>query len=433
MAKKAARQNRTVVVDFHSNLSEYTTFHRSVGWFMEKVLAVMCVAFFSLHKVGCALRHRYTRHGSRDRTVRVLRGSPVLVPVYQLACLDCGAVFTVLPSFIIRYKRFHVELAAKLLEYNLIMDVSYRFQARMLADLSPSTTLPSPMTLWRLMSWLGTSVPVTSLLLKLGLTPPPALLEDEKFVSQAGHQTYIAAIFSNDLMWWAGYLQSTDEATLKSAFMEFNTKVKGLLPEYSPEVFTVDAHKASQAALKETFPGAKLQECIGHAQRQVNTDLATYQRQNPDVKPEFAKKISDGTWAALNDSTSMRQFSQRMRRVRELADGDPLLTARINKLMARRHRLMTYLKIKFASRTSVPIDQAFKWLNRKYFQMQSLMTTFGGQAFSNAWAIARNFWRFMKGSKRAGQSPVEINGFDLSSRCWVEIVNVCGYGHFCQP
>lgn len=135
----------------------------------------------------------------------------------------------------------------------------------------------------------------------------------------------------------------------------------------------------------------------------------------------------------MTTSTSLSQFSQRIRRLRETLDGDTLLTTRMDKLMAARHRLMAYLTVKTTSTTSVPLDQSFKWLNRKYFQMQSLMSRLGGEAFTNAWAIARNFWRFMKGSKRAGQSPVEIHGFDLSGRPWLEIVNLCAHGSFCQP
>jgi len=58
------------------------------------------------------------------------------------------------------------------------------------------------------------------------------------------------------------------------------------------------------------------------------------------------------------------------------------------------------------------------------------MSEGGGIAFSNAWGIARNFWRFMKGAKRAGKSPVEIDGLDLSGHPWLEVVNLCAYGAF---
>jgi hypothetical protein len=133
------------------------------------------------------------------------------VPISQIRCRDCKAVFAVLPSFVLRYQRYEVHLAQSLLEYNLVMNVSYRFQGQILGDLNPELAGTTPMSLWRLMTWLGRAIPVTDLLQRLGMKPPTAFLEDEKFVSEAGHQTYIAAITHQDVIWWVAYLQATDE------------------------------------------------------------------------------------------------------------------------------------------------------------------------------------------------------------------------------
>jgi hypothetical protein len=42
----------------------------------------------------------------------------------------------------------------------------------------------------------------------------------------------------------------------------------------------------------------------------------------------------------------------------------------------------------------------------------------------NAWAITRNCWRFLKGAKRAGWSPLELAGADFMNIPWMQLVNL---------
>lgn len=423
------RERRTVSVDFGLSITEYRVCQSETATFIERVTATMRVVTHVKHLEGCSQSHRYTRHSRHPRFLHCKGTGRTSIPVSQIRCLECGAVFTVLPSFVLRYQRFEVRLAQTLLEYNLIMNVSYRFQARMLQDLNPElATVSTPMVLWRLMAWLGNAVPVTDVLLKLGLKPPTAFIEDEKFVSEAGHQTYIAAIIKDDVIWWTAYLQTTDEATLTAAFEGFRVQVQRCFPRYAPRLALTDGHTPSQAGLRTTFPSLSIQECLLHVQRKVNTDLATYRRKHPEATEEFLDSTRSRVWSAISTSRNRYEFSQRLRRVRESLKGDALMTRRINKVMARRDRLTEHLRRRDVPTTSVVLDQKFKWLDRKYFQMQSLMSDIGGRAFANAWAIARSFWRFMKGAKRAGKSPVEIAGADLSGHPWLEVVNLCAYG-----
>lgn len=426
------RDKRTITVDFGLSITQYRRIQGNTGSFIERATATMRVVTHVQHKDGCSGAHRYTRHSTRARPLHCKGTGPTRIPVSQIRCLECGAVFTVLPSFVLRYQRYEIRLAQTLLEYNLIMDVSYRYQARMLQDLNPELANTAPMTLWRLMKWLGFAIPVTELLLKLGLKPPTAFIEDEKFVSEAGHQTYIAAIIKKDVIWWAAYLQATDESTLTAMFQIFKVQVQRSFPRYEPRLALTDGHAPAQAALRNTFTSLSIQECLLHIQRKVNTDLATYRRKHPEVTEAFLKSTSTRIWKALTTSRNLYEFSQRLRRVRESLNGDPLMTGRINKVMAKRDRLMEHLGRRDVPTTSVLLDQKFKWLNRKYAQMQSFMSDLGGRALANAWAIARNFWRYMKGAKRAGQSPVEIEGVNLSGHTWLEVVNLCAYGAFAQ-
>ena len=56
--------------------------------------------------------------------------------------------------------------------------------------------------------------------------------------------------------------------------------------------------------------------------------------------------------------------------------------------------------------------------------MQTLHGPESGLATMNAWAITRNCWRFLKGAKRAGLSPLELAGADLLGIPWMQLVNL---------
>ena len=65
-----------------------------------------------------------------------------------------------------------------------------------------------------------------------------------------------------------------------------------------------------------------------------------------------------------------------------------------------------------------------KFLNRKLENMQTFHTKASGLATVNAWAITRNCWRFLKGAKRAGLSPLELAGADFLAIPWLQWVNL---------
>jgi hypothetical protein len=49
-----------------------------------------------------------------------------VVLIQRVRCLDCGAAFSVQPSFIIRYKRYETDAVEKLMTLLFITEASYR-------------------------------------------------------------------------------------------------------------------------------------------------------------------------------------------------------------------------------------------------------------------------------------------------------------------
>jgi len=104
-AAKPTRENRTITVDFQNE----TTYLQLLGdgkAFVECVLAFLLALGFQLaHKTTCKGGGCLTRH---SHYVRVRLGG---LTIWRIQCTTCRAVFTVLPHFVLRYRRMHPEVA----------------------------------------------------------------------------------------------------------------------------------------------------------------------------------------------------------------------------------------------------------------------------------------------------------------------------------
>jgi hypothetical protein len=104
-AAKPTRENRTITVDFQNE----TTYFQLLGdgqAFVECVLAFLLALGFQLtHKATCKGGGCLTRH---SHYVRVRLGG---LTIWRIQCTTCRAVFTVLPHFVLRYRRMHPEVA----------------------------------------------------------------------------------------------------------------------------------------------------------------------------------------------------------------------------------------------------------------------------------------------------------------------------------
>ena len=106
---KPPRQNRTLTVDFHSETTYFALLGNTKA-FIECVLAfILSLGFQLTHKASCSEGGRLTRH-SHDARVRL--GGLIL---WRIQCTTCKAVFTVLPHFVLRYRRMSPNVARQAL------------------------------------------------------------------------------------------------------------------------------------------------------------------------------------------------------------------------------------------------------------------------------------------------------------------------------
>jgi len=102
---KVTRKNRTITVDFY-NEATYDQLLDDTKAFVECVLAfLLALGFQLLHKASCSEGGGLTRH---SHYARVRLGG---LTIWRIQCTTCKAVFTVLPHFVLRYRKMRPEVA----------------------------------------------------------------------------------------------------------------------------------------------------------------------------------------------------------------------------------------------------------------------------------------------------------------------------------
>lgn len=179
MPEARHNQKRTAVICFGSQQEDYLKLvaaenRREFIEFIQRPLQTQLV--LEMHNNGCCDTSCYTVHGLRERRVQGWLGQNRVIPICRVRCQSCRAVFTVLPSFLMRYRRQDTDCLGKLLEMNLGMGLSQRETATIYAwNQKPNEWRPG--WIWSLVQWFGGLMPVSLLLMRLGLFPPRAFAE----------------------------------------------------------------------------------------------------------------------------------------------------------------------------------------------------------------------------------------------------------------
>ena len=106
------RQNRTVVLYLGTTVTEYEHLlaegpgHPALLRRVELADSLNWGHLAAGHAPACPRHLHFTPHQLYSRAVRHFTGPPSAVAIMRVRCLDCGAVFTILPSFLVRYKRY---------------------------------------------------------------------------------------------------------------------------------------------------------------------------------------------------------------------------------------------------------------------------------------------------------------------------------------
>ena len=252
------RENRTITVDFQ-NEATYVQLLDDGKAFLECVLAfVMSLGFQLKHKATCRGGGCLTRH---SHYVRVRLGG---VTIWRIQCTTGRAVFTVLPHFILRYRRMHPEVARNAL---------LATHGGLSVELCAMICHISPMALYRRVCAFGHQGLVT-VLTRCGLPLPPYFLADEKHSHCLTDKVYLPTIVSGRVIWHLGYTTDASARAFRQSYQEFPHAAVQREPAYRVRGILTDGFDSTTKSMRTLFPGARLGTCLRHALNKLPKKLA---------------------------------------------------------------------------------------------------------------------------------------------------------------
>jgi len=201
--------------------------------------------------------------------------------------------------------------------------------------------------------------------------------------------------------------------------------IREFCPNYNIEGVTYDGWKPAKIAFESVNTNIILQECHLHAKYRMSKALPLIKKDAPTFTEEQLDKIKKYHDKIL-DARSRASYSQRLRYFQETFGYISKVAKRCKSLKDKIFNFLAYLLFPFLclAKVSTLLDQLIKFFDRKFFIMQTFRESSSADKTVRAFAIVRNFWRYMPGAKRAGKSPVEIAGADLKGIPWLEVVNL---------
>ena len=413
---KTTRENRTITVDFHDE-SNYFQLICDGTAFVEFVRAfVLSIGFQLAHKATCRGGGCRTRH---SHYARLRLGG---LTIWRIQCASCKAVFTVLPHFILRYRRMSPEVARQAL---------IATHGGLSLEWCATICHISPMALYRLICALGQHGLVT-VLPRCHLPLPTSILADEKHSRCLTEQVYLTSIVRGRVIWHLGYSESKSAAAFTESYGVFQRAALAHEPSYQVRGVLTDGFDSTVSSMRTLFPKARLGFCLRHALNKLPSKLLGL---SAPIRKGFRAKFH-----------ALLHRCRQRKSLRVVALGQRLrhFANRIDKAVGEDHgeRVRHWFEDKKAGwyavledpqmpAMSTVVDQAHNAIDRKLFAMKGFHHPGGSQgALLTGLAHLYNLIPYQRRALNAGQCGVEIEGGRVPTSAWVlnlQILTSGGY------
>jgi hypothetical protein len=413
---KATRENRTITVDFHDE-STYFQLLSDGKAFVEFVLAfILSIGFQLAHKTTCTGGGCLTRH---SHYARVRLGG---LTVWRLQCTACKAVFTVLPHFVLRYRRMSPDVARQAL---------IATHGGLSLEWCATLCHMSPMALYRLICALGQHSRVT-VLTRCGLPLPTYILADEKHSRCLTERVYLLTIVKGRVIWHLGYSDSKSAAAFTVSYGMFQRAALAHEPSYQVRGALTDGFDSTVSSMRTLFPRARLGFCLRHALNKLPSKLVG-----------VAASVRQG-WRSKFHALLHRCRQRKSLRVVALGQRLRHFANRIDKVVGQDHgeRVRRWFEDKKSGwyavledpqmpAMSTVLDQAHNAIDRKLFAMKGFHHPGGSQgAFLMGLAHLYNLIPYQRRALHTGKCGVEVEGGRVPTSDWMlnlQILTSGGY------
>jgi hypothetical protein len=413
---KQKRENRTITVDFNDEAT-YHQLCQDGQAFIEFVVAfIMSLGFQLKHKCGCQGGFALTRH---SHYVRVRLDGLV---IWRLECNHCGAVFTILPHFVLRYSGVKPAVAQQAL---------LATHGGLSLDWSATLFNICPMSIYRLVCAFGRTSLVT-VLTRCQLPLPPNFLADEKHSHCLTKKVYLPTIVEGRLIWHLGYTEDKSADAFEASYAQFQQATQSIEPDYQPQGILTDGFESTRKSLHHLFPAAALGNCLRHATNRVTSKLkAVTQTVRETFSEQFFNLFEDRTEPKANKVRSLgqklRRFAENVSRMTDHENGD-----RIRQWIGRKKEGWYVLfRNPELPATSTLLDQAHNTIDRKLFMMKGFHHPEGCQRqFLVGLALLYDFVPYQRRAKNADKCGVEVQGGKLPTNNWFLNLQILTSGGF---
>jgi hypothetical protein len=417
---KAPRENRTITVDFQDESTYVQLIHNGKA-FVEFVLAfILSLGFQLTHKSTCTGGGGLTRH---SHYARVRLGG---LTIWRIQCTRCKAVFTVLPHFVLRYRKMRPDAAR---------DALLATHGGLSLELCATICHISPMALYRLVCALGQQS-LVAVLTRCALPLPVYILADEKHSRCLTDKVYLPTIVSGRVIWHLGYSDSKSAAAFTQSYGVFQQAALHHEPSYRVQGALTDGFDSTTKSMRTLFPRARLGHCLRHALNKI-----------PDKLVGLAAPLRQGLRSKFH---ALLHRCRQRKSLRVVALGQRLrrFADSITATEGEEHgeRVRSWFEDKKAGwyavledpqmpAMSTVLDQAHNAIDRKLFAMKYFHHPNGSQAaYLTGLAHLYNLIPYQRRAKNAGLCGVEVEGGRVPTSDWILNLQILTSGGYrCGP
>lgn len=188
--------------------------------------------------------------------------------IWRIQCTRCKAVFTVLPHFVLRYRKMRPDAAR---------DALLATHGGLSLELCATICHISPMALYRLVCALGQQS-LVAVLTRCALPLPVYILADEKHSRCLTDKVYLPTIVSGRVIWHLGYSDSKSAAAFTKSYGVFQQAALHHEPSYRVQGALTDGFDSTTKSLRTLFPRARLIVCATRSTKSLTNWWASRPR-----------------------------------------------------------------------------------------------------------------------------------------------------------
>ena len=246
---------------------------------------------------------------------------------------------------------------------------------------------------------------------------PEHLAADEHHQTRDGQKTYIATTVGGGCCLGAEPADAAGAEDLKAAYGAFREEARDVAADYAPTTVNTDGWKGTRAAWKALFPKVVVLLCFLHGWLKI--------RDRAKHLGEQFREIGRRVWGAFR-APNRRSFAQRLRRLREWAEGQlsGVVLETVSDLCAKRPRWSIAYAQPGGHRTSNMVDRVLRQMDGYFEAGQHLHgSAAASRRHCRAWALLWNFAPWSPETIRANEgwrSPAERLNQHRYHECWLQ-------------